>query len=284
VTCGFPRWQLEAYADGELDPAESTRIEAHVRTCAECRAVIRSVASLGEAVRTGLPYHAASDVLRAQVRAQFRAQVSAQVRLDADPVGHLATVLPSPAPSSAGPLASARHWRLVAIAASLCAAAIGTHDVATRRAVIGDRVALDRELVSNHVRSLMVGHLVDVASSDRHTVKPWFEGKLTFSPSVFDFASEGFPLVGGRMDVAAGVPAAALVFRDQRHAINVFVFPTDSLDSGIVGGEFGGHRVVRWRRRGLQFAAVSTASDAVLRRFAGLYITRDSLVTVAAPH
>src|SRR5207302_6172643 len=126
------------------------------------------------------------------------------------------------------------------------------------------------EIVSGHVRSLMADHLTDVASSDKHTVKPWFEGKLDFSPAVVDLADHGFPLVGGRLDYLAGYPVAALVYGRQRHFVNVFVRP----DSGADGRERSlsrhGFQVIRWSQAGMSYWAVSDLNPADLGELVAL--------------
>jgi len=133
-----------------------------------------------------------------------------------------------------------------------------------------DADRLREEIVSAHVRSLMADHLTDVPSSDQHTVKPWFSGKLDFSPEVRDLAPEGFPLVGGRLDYVAGRAVAALVYQRRGHPINVFVWPEASAeaDARPVPAEeaaLRGYIVIRWRRGETSYAAVSDLNRAELR-------------------
>ena len=132
------------------------------------------------------------------------------------------------------------------------------------------------ELVAAHVRSLMVDHLTDVASTDRHTVKPWFEGKLDFSPAVVDLADHGFPLVGGRLDYIEDRPVAALVYGRQRHFVNLFVYPDTGSESAARSLSRRGFQLVEWRRAGMRYTAVSDLNAADLVDFAALYRERSA--------
>ena len=126
-----------------------------------------------------------------------------------------------------------------------------------------------REAVSGHVRSLMANHLTDVASTDQHTVKPWFAGKLDFSPPVEDFAEAGYPLVGGRLDYLQGHPVAALVYLHRKHTINVFVWPVASAHEGITGAVTQqGYHVIHGAHAGMAYWVVSDLNPEELASFA----------------
>jgi anti-sigma factor RsiW len=131
------------------------------------------------------------------------------------------------------------------------------------------RETIVEEAVSGHVRSLLADHLFDVRSTDQHTVKPWFLGKLDFAPPVVDLASAGFPLVGGRLDYLSGRPVAALVYQRQQHTINVFVFPEDAQAlPAIDARSIRGFHVRHWVRNGMSFWAVSDLNETELTAFA----------------
>jgi anti-sigma factor RsiW len=134
--------------------------------------------------------------------------------------------------------------------------------------------ALFGEAISDHVRSLQAGHLMDVVSTDQHTVKPWFIGKLDFSPPVVDLADAGFPLAGGRLERIDGRPAAALVFHRRLHSINVFVWPATDGQVPARDGKGYGYNALSWSQGGLNFLAVSEISAAELGQFVPEYRER----------
>src|SRR6266581_8922245 len=133
-------------------------------------------------------------------------------------------------------------WRALAVAASLVVVALGSWRLGAHRAA-GNAIA--DQVLASHVRSLMAGHLTDVASSDHHTVKPWFDGRLDFSPPVPELAGEGFPLLGGRLDYLDGHPVAALVYGRRKHVINVFLWPGAArADAGAAPATQHGYHIV----------------------------------------
>ncbi|HWC74002.1 MAG TPA: hypothetical protein VG454_08695 [Gemmatimonadales bacterium] len=159
--------------------------------------------------------------------------------------------------------------RWLALAASLALVALGATagwQVAARRAAGG---ALADEVLASHVRSLMPGHLTDVLSSDQHTVKPWFNGKVDFSPPVSDFAANGYPLIGGRLDYVAGRPIAALVYGRRKHLINVLLWPAAG-SSAVRMETRQGYHMLHWTAAGYTYWVVSDLGVAELQELTQL--------------
>jgi len=159
-------------------------------------------------------------------------------------------------------------WRWLAAAATLVAAIGGTWQVAT---TVSDGRALADQVLASHVRSLMPGHLTDVASTDQHTVKPWFNGRLDYSPAVSDFAGAGYPLIGGRLDYVGGRPVAALVYGRRQHMIDVLLWPKESgPKAGPASLTRQGYHLVHWVGPQYTYWVVSDLAPAELRQFAEL--------------
>ena len=235
MSCEQVARDLDAYLDRELDTAAAAAVRDHLSGCATCHQRAAERDAVGRLVRTA-PYWPAPDRLRQRVMAQ-----TTRSRL----------------------MFRAVTWSTAAAAVVLFAA--GTVALLRPTATRGDVVD---QVVDGHVRSLMADHLFDVQSTDQHTVKPWFLGKLDFAPPVVDLAAKGFPLVGGRLDYLAGRPVAALVYRRQKHTINVFVaaVPDDTSPSAVVRSARGFH-VHHWSRGGMSFWAVSDLNETELAEF-----------------
>jgi anti-sigma factor RsiW len=239
VECREVNELLGAYVDGELEPAVSASVRDHVDVCAACRQQLASAESIGRIVRQA-PYHQAPDALRARLR-------------------------------QARPRSATVSRRLAWAAAVIMVASLGGSLLLVRSSARTGRDAVDAvadEVVSSHVRALMGAHLFDVRSTDQHTVKPWFLGKLDFSPPVTDLAEAGFPLTGGRLDYLAGHAVAALVYTRGQHTINLFVWPeaSEAVPSASARAIHGFH-VRHWVQRGMSYWAVSDVNDADLDQF-----------------
>jgi len=246
--------QLEAWLDGELDAAEAAAVEAHLKDCGTCAAAAGRYRALRAAIRVELPALTAPDVLRARVRDAVR---------EAAP--------------RAGPIRLV-PWRAIGAVAAMVVAIAGAWKVGVWQAG-ADRLTDD--LLAAHVRSLMPGHLTDVTSTDQHTVKPWFDGRLDYSPPVADETTRGFPLLGGRLDYVGGRPVAALVYGRRLHRINVFVWPERYGSRGPARADRDGYHLEHWTRGDMTFWTVSDLNAEELNTFVRLLQQPDS--TGSAP-
>lgn len=158
------------------------------------------------------------------------------------------------------------QWRWVAVAASLALVSVLTWRVALFLPTETADDRLIQEVTASHVRSLMVSHLVDIPSSDRHVVKPWFTGKLDFAPSVADLTEQGFPLVGGRLDYVNGRAVAGLVYKRREHVINVFLWPSAAaVETRLLAHQ--GYQLVCWTQSGMTYWAISDLNSRELQEF-----------------
>jgi anti-sigma factor RsiW len=229
VNCDQVKTVLDAYADGEfLDAIRIREVEAHIASCPECANQLAAIRLSRKSVQEGATYFRAPEHLRRNVAA------IAVPSIRRAPVDRRQMI-----------------WSLINLSWSAAAALVVIFFLAGRSST----KSLQAELVSGHIRSMQASHLFDVASSDRHTVKPWFQGKLDFSPEVPNLAPEGFPLVGGRLDYIAGHPAAALVYSRGKHTINVFVLSASQITPGAMDQD--GYHIAHWTEHGLDYYAVS---------------------------
>jgi len=254
MSCGRPVHEVAAYLDGELDLETTLAFERHLAECADCARALATQQALREAIgRAGLRFEAPPDLTR-RLRGAARQSGIAGAARPAAP--------PRPA------------WRLSAFQGIAALLLVAVLSFSLGR--FGPRPGPDlaQEVVTSHVRSLLAGRPADVVSTDQHTVKPWFAGKLDYAPLVVDLAGHGFPLLGGRLDYLGGHPVAALVYGADRHTINVFTWPTsytpDRSGPDPVAFTRQGFHLVHWSQSGMTYWAVSDASEERLRQLARL--------------
>jgi anti-sigma factor RsiW len=258
VACADKALLLHAYVDGELDLVRNLEVEEHLKTCPACAEELSSHRTLRSSLRSGNLYQRAPQALRDRIRAAAAGESAPPVEA---------------APSSVvsiRPGAQRRpifEWLAVA-AAILIAVALGSR-LGPGIGGNGRPDIVAEEAIASHIRSLQPGHLMDVQSTDQHTVKPWFDGKLDFSPPVTDFSDQGFPLIGGRLDYIGHRNVAALVYQRRKHLINVFVWPESSggSSSNLETQRFlNGYNFLGWWHGGVYFCAVSDVSVGDLRQ------------------
>ncbi|HEY1797476.1 MAG TPA: anti-sigma factor [Stellaceae bacterium] len=236
---------VQAEFDGELDAAEAAALALHREICPICRAAAAELAQTRELLQAPGMYHAAPDDLRARVLAKL---------------GAAQAVSPPPAPGWF--IRWRQGWAGFGLGAA-CAAALAFLIVVPRQQGLADQI------VASHIRALQPGHLEDVVSTDQHTVKPWFDGRLDFAPPVKDLAGAGFPLKGGRLDYLDGRPVAALVYQRDKHLIDLYVWPENGTRNTPPSTTAeNGYNVVHWSADGMTLWAVSDVEATQLADFA----------------
>jgi anti-sigma factor RsiW len=254
MACDLSASLLHAYLDGELDAVRSAEFERHLEGCGDCTAALASGESLRSSLQRAQLYEAAPQALREAVRLGLKlSEENSRPRIAPVPL-----------------------WRWFAVAAALVlVTSVAWYAIPRLNLMNGSAVpsaVTSAEVIDAHIRSLQAGHLTDVTSTDQHTVKPWFDGRLDFIPPVQDYAPDGFPLLGGRLDVLGGRNVAALVYGRRKHLVNVFVWPTKDPDTPIHGpGSKQGFQWVHWRHKGMEFCAVSDVNGDDLRNLAQLF-------------
>src|SRR5882724_6273391 len=204
MNCQQAKPLIDPYADGELEAEAILELEKHLQSCSTCALAWRNLQSMKKTLKSDALYFTAPAELRQRIKAEL------------------------PSPPKSVPLRPAWNWNWLTTAMSGAFAVCLALLLLVR---LSSEPPLAQEIVSSHIRSLMGSHLMDVVSTDQHTVKPWFNGKLDFSPPVNDLAAQAFPLIGGRLDYLGGRSAAALVFQRQKHIINLFIWPAKEADS-----------------------------------------------------
>jgi len=249
VPCDQSQNQLHGYLDGELDALSAANFEKHLETCHDCKQTLAAEQSLHRSIQQAGLYERAPESLRR--------------KLLGEPQQQLPAVRPFPAPRI-------MPWRWLAVAAALLLAVLMGWQQLQKPRGLTEAQVMAASLVDAHLRSLQPGHLTDVESTDQHTVKPWFDGRIDFAPPVRDFANDGFPLLGGRLDVAGGKTVAALVYSRRKHVINVFVEKAQSEYRWDGAGESQGYHWLAWQQNGFSFCAVSDVASADLEQLRNL--------------
>jgi len=255
VDCVEAKDLVHFYIDQELDLLRVVDVDKHLQSCAACRELYDRQRALRSSFKSDASYHRAPPELRERLRFALRTETKGAARPRGRWPGRWNTGLAIAATV------------VLSVSAVLYLALPAPHN------------RLVDDLVSSHVRSLMVNHLADVASSDQHTVKPWFNGKLDYSPPVDDLTAQGFPLIGGRLDYVDDHPVAALVYRHRLHVINLFVWPSENRrEQKLRASTRQGYNLLNWAQAGMEFWAVSDLNEAELKQFA------DEISAMSAPH
>jgi anti-sigma factor RsiW len=242
-----PSLLVHAYLDGELDPANALEVERRLAADPALAAERARIEALRQVIAEKLPREAAPPALLRRIETAIGAR-------------------PMPARFSARPT-----WQALA-ASVLVALFIGSGSTWLALGPISSERTADL-LVASHLRALMAPQPIDVASSDQHTVKPWFNGKIPESPRVVDLAAEGFPLVGGRIDVVGRVPVPTLVYRTRQHLISLTALPASLASSSAGKNAIAGYNTLTWTDNGLSYWAVSDVNAAELDAFAKAFRT-----------
>ena len=248
---------LHAYIDGELDPAKTLELEAHLAENPSLRAACERLRAMSAAVRDKADYHAAPAWLEARVRAAIP---SGPENVSARPAWWRWL-------TPAGSFVAAADW--LRPAASFAAVALVTWVVALGTMRPNEDERITQEMLASHVRATLTNRFYDVASSDQHTVKPWLSARLAFSPPVADLSASGFELVGGRLDYIGAQPVAVLVYKRRAHLIDVFVWPVEAQKAEQTLAH-DGFNIEHFAKNGMSFWLVSDLNRNELDDFARL--------------
>jgi len=247
MNCELSHSTIHGYFDGELDAVRALEFERHLEGCTECQSALENLETLRARLQQGNLFEPASPQLRERIRKQ----------------------LLGAAKTASGPRLGWQRWFLLPSFAALTVALLMLAMFLTQSHRQEERVTA--ELIDAHVRSLQPGHLTDVQSTDQHTVKPWFDGKLDFVPPVVDYSDRGFPLLGGRLDVLEGHDVAALVYSRRKHLINLFVWPSRGGGLNLASsGSRQGYNWMAWQSGDMSFYMISDVSSADLRELRSL--------------
>ncbi|WP_394778917.1 anti-sigma factor family protein [Undibacterium sp.] len=266
---------LQAYADNQLAPQDMQALDEHLIGCAACSAELKQLQSLRRTVRTQAEQHAAPEYLRRRIQLAVRG--AADGTTQAAVAGAASATPVSARPPKRGEQQPRTGWPWAWInfgLATACAAALAFVLLMPPSGGLGGfgEARLAQEITDSHFRSLLADHLADVASTDQHTVKPWFTGKLDFAPPVYDFAPQEYPLAGGRLDYVGQRTVAALIYRHKRHVLNLYIWPSasQSVSAQATAPQHlarQGYQLLHWTQAGMQYWLVSDMAAADLQGF-----------------
>jgi anti-sigma factor RsiW len=241
MNCQQAKPLIDPYADGELEASAILELEKHLQSCSACALALRNLQSLKKTLKQDELYFTAPAELRQRIKSEL------------------------PAPAKTVPQRPAWDWNWLTTAMSGALAVCVALLLMVRPS---SQQQLTQEIVSSHIRSLMASHVLDVVSTDQHTVKPWFNGKLDFSPPVKDLASQEFPLIGGRLDYVDGRNVAALVFQRHKHIINLFIWPAkEKVSKPASVTPIQGYNLIYWSEAEMAYWAVSDLNEKELMEF-----------------
>ena len=257
---------MDGYLDGELGAITNQAIEQHLRECHNCDQAYKTQRSLIRAIGNATPYYKAPSELRERIQSSLRKEIAEQSNGSGIPVDARPLIAKEHAESRS--ILFGTSWNWLALAAAIVFAAVIVWNVVPRLQRPAADQFLATQLIASHVRSLMANHLTDVASSDQHTVKPWLDAKLDFAPAVVDLSTDGFPLIGGRLDYLDNRPVAALIYGRRKHFINLFVWPAGSSTIGAANAmSHQGYQLLHWVDSDFNYWAVSDVNANDLQTF-----------------
>ncbi len=239
MICVESRKFLHAYLDGELDLKTSLDFEEHIQTCPNCSDALKGFQSLREKMKVGLYF---------KMPEGFETNLSALVRKKNRPIFSL-------------------KWAYATAAAVVLIFAVKTVPHLNGQS---QEQLLSQQVLTSHLRSLMANHLIDVASTDQHTVKPWFGGKINFAPPVSDYADHGYKLLGGRLDYLDKNPVAALIYQRRKHLINLYVWPSNGKSETTGSRSDQGYNIFHWTESEMNYWVVSDLNGNELQEFVKL--------------
>jgi anti-sigma factor RsiW len=243
MNCHDAQTMMHGYLDGELDPSVSLQYEEHASQCSACRKLLAEHQALQGQMKAPSLYFRAPADLRERVLSSLRKQRRPRF------------------PNTLLRWVAAAACILFLLGAGFLLARLAFAPAEPER--------LTREVASAHIRSLQEEHLVDVRNSDSHKIKPWFAGRLDYSPTTIDLKAQGFPLVGGRLDYLNGRPVAAIVYRRRDHLINLFVWPSSGSESDAIHQDrLQGFQIIHWSKAGMSYWLVSDLNATELNEMA----------------